>query len=71
LRLAIAPWARVAIDGKDLGLTPLPKVPLYEGVHQVVLENPDIHRRYVTTARIVAGELTELKINLEDVGERM
>jgi serine/threonine-protein kinase len=71
LRLAIAPWARVSIDGKELGLTPLPKVPLYEGVHQVTLENPDINRRYVTTARIVAGELTELKINLEDVGERM
>jgi serine/threonine-protein kinase len=71
LRLAIAPWARVSIDGKELGMTPLPKVPLYEGVHQVTLENPDINRRHVTTAKIIAGELTELKINLEDVGERM
>jgi eukaryotic-like serine/threonine-protein kinase len=71
LRLAIAPWAKVAIDGKDLGMTPLPKMSLYEGVHQVSLENPDLQRRYTTTVRIVPGEQTELKVDLEDVGERM
>jgi serine/threonine-protein kinase len=70
LRLAIAPWARVTIDGKDLGLTPLPKVPLYEGVHKVVLENPDLSKSYQTSVRIQPGELAELKINLDDVGTR-
>lgn len=71
LRIAVAPWARVTIDGKELGLTPLPKVPLYEGVHEVILENPDISKRYRTTVRVQPGELAELKVNLEELGERM
>ena len=71
LRLAVAPWARVSVDGKDLGLTPLPKLMLTEGVHELVLENPDIKRRYEATVRIQADQDAEVRIDLEDVGERM
>lgn len=71
LRLMVAPWAKVTIDDKPYGLTPLPKLPLLEGLHRVVLENPDIGRRYVTSVRVTAGEDAELKIDLKDAGERL
>ncbi len=71
LRLAIAPWARVRIDGKEIGLTPLPKIPLYEGVHSVELVNPDINRRHRSTVRILPGKQADLKLDLRSVGERM
>ena len=71
LRLAVAPWARVTIDGKEFGLTPLPKISLLEGAHRVVLENADIGRRHRATVRILAGEEIDLKVDLRDSGERM
>ena len=71
LRLAVAPWARVTVDGKDIGLTPLPKLTLTEGVHELELVNPDIKRRYQATVRVQADKQTELRVDLADVGERM
>ncbi len=71
LRIAVAPWARVTMDGKDIGLTPLPKLTLTEGLHQLVLENPDIKKRYESTVRVEADKASELRIDLNDVGERM
>jgi serine/threonine protein kinase len=71
LRLMVAPWAKVIIDDKPYGMTPLPKLPLLEGLHRVVLENPDIGRRYQTSVRVSAGEDAELKVDLKDAGERL
>lgn len=71
VRIAVAPWARVTMDGKDIGLTPLPKLTLTEGLHELVLENPDIRMKYETTVRIEADKETELRVDLQDVGERM
>lgn len=71
LRLAVAPWARVTVDGKEMGLTPLPRLTLLEGVHEVVLVNPDISRRYQGMVRILAGEEAALKVDLQKSGERL
>lgn len=71
LRVAVAPWARVRIDGKDMGLTPLPKLTLFEGVHEVELVNPDISRRYKGIVRIIAGREAALKVDLQKSGERL
>ncbi len=68
LRLLVAPWARVTIDGKDLGLTPLPRLGLAEGVHRVVLENDDLRRRYEGTVQIEADRDAELKLDLKAAG---
>lgn len=67
LAMKIHPWARVILDGVDLGLTPLPNRELFEGPHRVILENPDIGARSVSEVRIAPGETFELKINLNDV----
>jgi serine/threonine-protein kinase len=64
LRLAIAPWAEVQIDGKVLGATPLPPQDLPEGAHFITLKNPDLG---VTTKRrvvVIPGKETLLKIDL-------
>ena len=65
LRLAVAPWARVTIDGKSMGLTPLPRIGLLEGVHRVRLENPDLDRVHETTVRIEAGREATVRVDLE------
>ena len=41
LALAVEPWARVQIDGRDVGTTPLQSVPLPAGEHVLTLTNPD------------------------------
>ena len=71
LKLAVAPWAKVSVDGKSLGITPLPNIMVFEGSHHIVLENPDIKRRIDRVVRVEAGDVTELKIDLNDVGEPM
>jgi serine/threonine-protein kinase len=71
LSLKVQPWARVLVDGKDMGLTPLPNLKLCEGNHKVLLENPDVGLRYETKTRIEAEQLFELKVNLNEVGKRM
>ena len=44
VKLHAFPWARITIDGKDLGTTPLPEpVELTEGPHQVRFEHAYFH----------------------------
>ena len=71
LRLAVAPWAQVAIDGKPMGLTPLPRIGLLEGVHRLRLENPDIGRFHEATVRIEAGREATVKVDLQSTGDQL
>jgi hypothetical protein len=67
----VAPWARVRIDDQDVGITPLPNLPLLEGEHRIVLENPDIKRRHEGKLKIEAGRVSELKLDLAQAGAPM
>lgn len=69
LRLGVAPWARVVVDGRDLGLTPLPNILLDEGEHSLELENTEIARRYRATVHISGGEIADVRLDLATVGE--
>ena len=71
LKLVVAPWARVRIDDQDVGITPLPNLPLLEGEHRIVLENPDIKRRHEGKLKIEAGRVSELKLDLAQAGAPM
>ncbi len=42
------PWARVRVDGADVGVTPVVRLALPPGAHTVVLENPDKGRNELT-----------------------
>ena len=58
------PWSRVYVDGREIGDTPLPKVPLSAGRHLLVCKNPDnglVHRETIV---IRAGEPTRRFIQL-------
>ncbi|MFO0727236.1 MAG: protein kinase [Myxococcota bacterium] len=68
LKLVVAPWARVRIDDQDVGITPLPNLPLLEGEHRIVLENPDIKRGHEAHLKIEAGRVSELKVDLQASG---
>ena len=66
LRLQVQPWAKVRIDGREVGITPLQDLNLVEGSHQVELVNPDIQRRQDMLVRIEAGRVRQVKINLAE-----
>jgi hypothetical protein len=71
IQLAVAPWAKVQVDGTDVGITPLPNLILDEGTHRLVLVNPDLRKRHETLVKVEAGSVTPLKIDLHTVGQPM
>ena len=58
------PWARVTIDGKYVGNTPIRGKSLSVGRHNVVLENPSTGQRAKRRVDIVAGKQATLRIEL-------
>jgi hypothetical protein len=68
LKVTVAPWARVKVDGEDRGITPLASISLGEGEHTVALENPTLGLGYEARVAVEAGKTVELKVDLEAVG---
>jgi hypothetical protein len=67
LVLLIRPWARVEVDGQDVGVTPL-NAPLLlaAGQHRVRLVNPELGKDVTRTVRISASERSVLKELLDE-----
>ncbi|HUT76934.1 MAG TPA: PEGA domain-containing protein [Polyangia bacterium] len=65
LSVATTPWSAVHIDGKPMGNTPLVRVELATGNHQVLMENRDLGVRRKKTVFIRAGEHVRLVENLQ------
>jgi len=67
LVLLIRPWARVEVDGQDVGVTPL-NAPLFlaAGEHRVRLVNPELGKDVTRTVRISASERSVLKELLDE-----
>lgn len=61
LTLAPKPWANVTLDGKPLGTTPLFKVPVAAGLHDLVLTNEPEGITVKLKVNIRAGEQTTYK----------
>ena len=40
LQIGVRPWARVIVDGREVGTTPLDRIPLPAGRHVVGLRHP-------------------------------
>jgi serine/threonine protein kinase len=66
LTVKAAPWAQVTVNGRTLGLTPLPPVALPEGTHQVVLENKELGRKKTLKVTIRANVTEELKVRMAE-----
>ncbi|MCU0673225.1 MAG: protein kinase [Myxococcota bacterium] len=62
LSLDATPWATVALDGRSLGHTPLMRVEVPAGEHELVLENPERGIRRVYVVRVRPGETVRRRI---------
>lgn len=56
LDLRASPWAAVRLDGRELGITPVPVQEVWEGRHEVEMSNPELGRSRRTVVEIKAGE---------------
>jgi serine/threonine-protein kinase len=65
LKIFVHPWATVALDGKPLGQTPLPPIPVTEGTHELVVENQELGVKRTRRVRVKAGQDAVVKIKLE------
>ena len=67
LVLLIRPWAKVEVDGREVGITPLnDPLMLAAGDHQVRLINPELQKDIVRTVHITASEKEVLKEILDE-----
>jgi serine/threonine-protein kinase len=53
MRFAVFPWARIAVDGRPIGVTPMPPVAVYPGSHRIVLACGDGRGRSSVRRRVV------------------
>jgi serine/threonine-protein kinase len=65
LKIFVYPWATVTLDGKPLGQTPLPPIPVTEGTHELVVENGELEVKKTRRVRVKAGQEAVVKIKLE------
>jgi serine/threonine-protein kinase len=63
LLVLVEPWGEVTLDGEVLGHTPLARMALSPGEHDVTITHPDF-RPWRRRVRIVAGETFEVAVNL-------
>jgi hypothetical protein len=63
LQLGVTPWADVSIDGVIVGQTPMPRIPLPAGVHDVLLSHPDF-QPFPRRVTIRAGDTLRLVVDL-------
>jgi serine/threonine protein kinase len=64
LRVIVQPWAEVTVDGREIGLTPVPAVALPAGPHQVTLHNGELGREVRRRVVVPAGGEAVLRIDL-------
>ena len=61
LDVVVAPWARVLVDGKEIGETPIRGHQIAGGSHRVELSNPEIGRRELVKIRVAPGQLQRIR----------
>ena len=65
LKVLVRPWARVYLDGKDVGLTPIPVRQVYEGPHKLRFHNSKLKRTERRSVVIRPDREVVVKIRLE------
>ncbi len=69
LQLGVLPWADVSIDGALFGQTPLGRIALSPGTHDVVLTHPD-YQPYRRRIRVRSADTVKLVVDLSQDGVR-
>jgi tRNA A-37 threonylcarbamoyl transferase component Bud32 len=62
LNVVVIPWARVKIDGKEVGQTPILGHLLGAGTHSVELHNSELGKRERRQVVIVPGKLEKIRV---------
>jgi len=62
LSVIVVPWAKVLIDSKEVGQTPILEHPLSAGPHSVELHNSELGKRDRRQVQIQAGKLEKIRI---------
>ncbi len=60
LQVNCRPWAKVTVDGRKIGTTPIKKLRLTSGPHRVVLANDELGFRKAYSVRVRAGKTSLL-----------
>ncbi len=61
------PWAKVEIDGREAGVTPLnAPIKLTAGMHSVKMSNSDLGKEITRQIEIIAGETKVMKEILDE-----
>ncbi|MGI5860682.1 MAG: protein kinase domain-containing protein [Myxococcales bacterium] len=62
--IVATPWADVYLRGKKLGTTPMPKLTLYEGEHQLTLVNTDLGTKKSVVVMVKPGRLEKMTVDM-------
>jgi serine/threonine-protein kinase len=65
IRILVNPWARVTLDGRLLGITPLQPVQVYEGPHRLVFENKKLSVTQRRTVKVEPGKAVVVRLVLK------
>ncbi|MCC6806500.1 MAG: serine/threonine protein kinase [Deltaproteobacteria bacterium] len=65
VRFIVKPWGEVEVDGKSVGLTPLPPMDLPAGTHKVVIRNSELGKTVTKTLLIESGKQSEVRHSFE------
>jgi hypothetical protein len=60
------PWADVRVDGRKIGVTPFPPLVVFEGKHELTLDNRQIpaHRRVLVS--VAAGQRQDVTVRMDE-----
>ena len=64
LAFRVKPWGHVSVDGKDLGITPLPAKAIAPGRHLVVVTNAKLGARRTLKVDVAAGKTRVVTVDL-------
>jgi serine/threonine-protein kinase len=65
VKFMIRPWGEVEVDGKVIGLTPLPVMELPSGPHKIVIRNSELGKSVTKNVTVGAGKQTDVRHDFE------
>ena len=63
--IQVRPWAKIEIDGREVGVTPL-SAPVSAGSHQIRFLNPDLGKDFTRTVEVGPNERKVVKEILDE-----
>jgi serine/threonine-protein kinase len=65
IAVMVAPWAKVFVDGKEMGVTPFAPLEVKAGRHHLLLVNDEIRASREISVEVKSGRTATVRVNLE------